>query len=149
MFLNRLSCRAVTSAGRFTTSLRCMSSKQDSGNDDSGNGSDTGWKESKWNVGVPTDWDGIKIDKDSRKLRPPDPINPYVRTVKILKNDMRNLPNYLGLRPPDDRDYIFPHHCDILIIGGGAVGSSCAYWLKEKVGPNLRIVVAEKDSSVC
>lgn len=126
-----------------------MSSKQGSGDDDSGAGSKNDRQETKWTVGVPTDWDGIKIDKESRKLKPPDPMHPLHRTVKILKDDMRKIPQYLGLRPPDERDYIYPHHCDILIIGGGAIGSSCAYYLKEKVGPNLRIVVAEKDSTVC
>lgn len=42
----------------------------------------------------------------------------------------------------------FPKHADIVIIGGGAIGSSVAYWLKEKSGfEGLRVVVIEKDTT--
>lgn len=41
-----------------------------------------------------------------------------------------------------------PSNCDIAIIGGGAVGSSIAYWLKERVGDDLKVVVIEKDRCV-
>lgn len=36
-------------------------------------------------------------------------------------------------------------HCDVLIIGGGAIGSSTAYWLKKKAREGLNVVVLEKD----
>lgn len=42
---------------------------------------------------------------------------------------------------------IFPEHCDVLVIGGGAVGSSVAYHLKERALEGLRVVVVEKDSN--
>ena len=47
---------------------------------------------------------------------------------------------------PKKKD-IFPQYCDVLIIGGGAVGSSIAYHLKEAAGPGLDIVMLEKDST--
>ncbi|XP_023246545.1 FAD-dependent oxidoreductase domain-containing protein 1 [Copidosoma floridanum] len=42
---------------------------------------------------------------------------------------------------------IFPNHCDIVIIGGGAIGSSVAYFTKLLGNKSLRVVVVEKDDS--
>lgn len=39
-------------------------------------------------------------------------------------------------------------HCDVAIIGGGAVGSSIAYWLKKRAGDGLKVAVVEKDKCV-
>lgn len=44
---------------------------------------------------------------------------------------------------------LFPNHCDLVIIGGGAVGSSIAYWCKTMGLQGLRILVVEKDQTVC
>ncbi|KAK7071613.1 FAD-dependent oxidoreductase domain-containing protein 1 [Halocaridina rubra] len=41
----------------------------------------------------------------------------------------------------------FPTRCDILIVGGGVIGSSVAYHLKEKVGDKLSIVLVEADDT--
>lgn len=41
-----------------------------------------------------------------------------------------------------------PSDVDICIIGGGAIGSSIAYFLKEKAKQGLNIVVVEKDKTV-
>lgn len=43
---------------------------------------------------------------------------------------------------------IFTNHCDIVIIGGGAMGCSTAYWLQKLAENSLRIVVVEKDPTV-
>jgi len=40
---------------------------------------------------------------------------------------------------------MFPHHCDIVIIGGGIMGCSIAYWLKKRSPTGLNIVVVERD----
>lgn len=41
-----------------------------------------------------------------------------------------------------------PSHCDVAIIGGGAVGSSIAYWLRNRIHNGLNVVVIEKDKCV-
>lgn len=43
------------------------------------------------------------------------------------------------------KEPLFQESCDVLVIGGGAIGSSCAYWLKT-LGPNrAKVTVVEKD----
>lgn len=56
----------------------------------------------------------------------------------------------------DIRDFVasenkkteFQSHCDVLIIGGGGVGASIAYWLKKRAFSGLNVVVLEKDCTV-
>lgn len=84
---------------------------------------------------------------DKRDLRPPPPEHPISRTINILKRDVKSLPRVFGFKTDDD-GYIFPTHCDVVIIGGGAIGSSIAFWLKEKAREGLRVVVVEKDKTV-
>lgn len=112
---------------------------------------------------------------DQRHLQPPTGEHPIHRTGRILADDIRSLKNYFpfsllqndkknvnlkkhilpdfngmvemepGLDPNSD---IFPSHVDICIIGGGAIGSSIAYFLKEKARHGLNIAVVEKDKTV-
>lgn len=42
----------------------------------------------------------------------------------------------------------FQTHCDVLVIGGGGVGSSVAYWLKKQARGGLNVVVVERDPTV-
>ena len=37
--------------------------------------------------------------------------------------------------------------CDVVIVGGAAVGSSAAYWLSQALGRRASILVVERDSS--
>lgn len=112
---------------------------------------------------------------DNRHLKPPPPENPIHRTGRILADDIRSIKHYFPfsllqkdkknvnlrkhilpdfnrmaeLGPDNDRDpNIFPSHVDICIIGGGAIGSSIAYFLKEKARQGLNIAVLEKDKTV-
>ncbi|XP_069691769.1 FAD-dependent oxidoreductase domain-containing protein 1-like isoform X3 [Periplaneta americana] len=96
---------------------------------------------------------------------PPRPENPFKRTLRILGNDMksakRSVESFISkvqsAREAAEkaqklnsayRDGIFPEHSDIAIIGGGAMGSSIAYWLKQRAPNALTITVIEKDPSV-
>lgn len=98
--------------------------------------------------------------------------HPIRRTLRLLGNDMRKVKEFFV--PKDeapeaskdtiptqskfkfsgerDRDYTLPEdfqtHCDVLVIGGGGLGSSVAYWLKEKARDGLNVVVVEKDETV-
>lgn len=73
--------------------------------------------------------------------------NPIWRTINILRNDLR-----WNREPTQNTNQlmgIFPSHVDVLVIGGGAIGSSIAYWLKEKTGlTGIRVAVLEKDPTV-
>lgn len=75
--------------------------------------------------------------------------NPIARTFRILKDDIKQatgaFQSKTELGPTNE---IFPSHCDVAIIGGGAMGSSIAYWLKERTRKGLNVVVVEKDPTV-
>lgn len=94
--------------------------------------------------------------KSSTNLQNEDPIK---RTFRILKNDVEKplarIQNYFrpaninknkenNKQPEYDN---FQTHCDVLVIGGGAMGSSTAFWLKTKARSGLNVVVIEKDPS--
>lgn len=95
------------------------------------------------------------------------PENPLARTSRLLGNDFKKIGKYFGIGKKiqkqtddiaveiEDSKYLsgkiekqFQTHCDVLVIGGGGMGSSTAYWLKKRARNGLHVVVAEKDSSV-
>lgn len=101
--------------------------------------------------------------------------NPIARTMRLLRGDMRTIKNFIlpptargdrtpasdaaaaaAAKPPTLRQMAdrqqehtdFQSNCDVLIIGGGGVGSSIAYWLKKRAFGGLNVVVLEKDPTV-
>ncbi|XP_024871919.1 FAD-dependent oxidoreductase domain-containing protein 1-like, partial [Temnothorax curvispinosus] len=95
----------------------------------------------------------VKGDDDSKKYREfVDTVTPGQKIIKGLKRDWKTLKRVLS----PNREFsdlealwkpeIIPSHCDVLIIGGGAIGSSIAYWLKQKIyRDEFNVVVIEKD----
>ncbi|EDW37252.1 GL25633 [Drosophila persimilis] len=102
---------------------------------------------------------------------PDDDKHPIRRTLRLLGNDMRKVKEFFVPKDPNpeesreraltqtkfkfegetggnsSRPDEFQTHCDVLIIGGGGIGSSIAYFLKEKARDGLNVVVVEKDDT--
>lgn len=104
-----------------------------------------------------------KSEGSDSSIEPPKPENPFKRTVRILGNDVKTAKDKVksfitriqdvresankAVKSPY-RDGVFPEHCDIVIIGGGAMGSSIAYWLKQRAPNAITVTVIEKDPLV-
>lgn len=144
MLLRGLSLR-VPSVPRYTAVIRNFCSNIQGPSD----GDNKKSSPADWHLGVPKDFEGHNtINEEKQALRPPEPMDPFKRAIKIFKRDILNTPYHLGLRPADDRDEIFSEHVDILIVGGGTIGSAIAFWLKERARDGLRVVVIDKDLTV-
>lgn len=81
----------------------------------------------------------------------PDRRNPLGRLGRALKNDMKYMVSLLDGHTNETNPkpkHWFPNYCDILIVGGGVMGSSIAYWLQQRALNGLHVVVVEKDPSV-
>lgn len=100
-----------------------------------------------------------KTDEPYRKHKY---VNPIQRTFGILADDVRQffghssknrtwqneehgegMPRYKAIHKQT-----WPSDCDVLVVGGGVMGSSIAYHLQERALDGLRIVVVEEDPSV-
>lgn len=112
-----------------------------------------------------------KNDETSSK---PQDVHPARRLLRLFKNDMKTVKDFVvpskTVKDPkkilnneiessneEDIDEVlqkyeskdqFQTHCDVLVIGGGGVGSSIAYWLKKRALHGLNVVVLEKDPTV-
>lgn len=93
-------------------------------------------------------------DQDKNKYRDfVDTVTPRQKMLKALKQDWKKLKKITSPnREFSDFETLWKNHehipiqADVLIIGGGAIGSSIAYWLKQKVHRDeFNVVVIEKD----
>lgn len=91
--------------------------------------------------------------RDDDKFKPE---NPITRTLNAFKYDFKRITNRFTKSKEEESledntegavPYTFPQHCDVVVIGGGAVGSAIAYWIKRRALEGLRVVVIEKDPS--
>ncbi|XP_050307407.1 FAD-dependent oxidoreductase domain-containing protein 1-like [Anthonomus grandis grandis] len=74
--------------------------------------------------------------------------NPIERTFKVLTNNVKD--TYKRFVNAGSNEVMshssFPTHSDVVVIGGGAIGSSISYWLKEKSNADsFSVIVIEKD----
>lgn len=173
MFLARTPLRSFTR--HIRQSIRCLSDKKDSNNQNHDKNSSQETSSSSSSTSSPNSKIDPTTEKrledyqmiDSASLKPPPAEDPIRRTHRILKNDIMRLKKYIpgwndksikenatmwkhvlmGEQDVYPEEEIFPSHCDVVIIGGGAIGSSIAYYLKEGARDGLRIVVLEKDKT--
>lgn len=80
----------------------------------------------------------ISILKTKPSVRLPGADEPK-NAFEVFKTQLENFTNLEKLKQ-------VPKHTDILVIGGGLVGSFVAYWLRTK-SPSLNVTVVERDSS--
>lgn len=73
--------------------------------------------------------------------------NPTKESSEELSDDDQKLQRFQGGSSIGNED-IFQTHCDVVVIGGGGVGSSVAFWLKERARDGLNVVVVERDPTV-
>ncbi|KAG6446280.1 FAD-dependent oxidoreductase domain-containing protein 1 [Manduca sexta] len=83
----------------------------------------------------------IKQTKSLLYLRPYSTKNPFSKTWNTISQD---IPYFFKLR---EEEIVYPEHADIVIIGGGLIGVSTAYWLNTRAGEGISVVVLEKDFS--
>lgn len=92
----------------------------------------------------------LKKYKDYKLKERPDGFGNAIRELKMDFADYKHdVMGFLGKPIREPKFYeqeMFHEWCDILIIGGGAMGTSCAYWLTTLAPNGPKVMVCEKDS---
>lgn len=71
--------------------------------------------------------------------------DPLKRAFRILKNEFKDIIQGKFSLPESK---VFPSHVDVLVVGGGIIGSSIAYWIRSKIFGEFRVCVIDKDLTV-
>ena len=70
----------------------------------------------------------------------------YHNLLSVLKDDFKSAIS--GERKDQNDTFHIPKESDIIIIGGGAIGLSVAYWLKKRNPEGFSLTVIERDPTV-
>lgn len=70
--------------------------------------------------------------------------NPFSKTFSGLISDLSDV---LKFSKSSKLSEFLPKHCDVLIVGGGVIATSIAFWLKHRALDGLNVVVLEKNPS--
>jgi len=70
----------------------------------------------------------------------------YRNPLDLVKNGFRRHGNDGNTSTSADN---IPRETDIVIIGGGALGMSAAYWLKQRHPEGYNVTLVERDPTVC
>ncbi|GFO49573.1 FAD-dependent oxidoreductase domain-containing protein 1 [Plakobranchus ocellatus] len=101
---------------------------------------------------TPAKWDSVSSlfaarfmsmnSGDEGGREPPERIpraGKYRSAWKILKEEVEGIGT---MKPPGME---IPRECDVLIVGGGVIGSAVAYWIKERNPKGSNVVIVERD----
>ncbi|OUC45202.1 hypothetical protein D917_08589 [Trichinella nativa] len=84
-------------------------------------------------------WEITKLDFQRNRIRYNQAKYDYYKRRGKLTNMMKSVCDL----------ELLPMECTVAIIGGGLVGSACAWWIKQRIrDDDLKVVVIEADSTV-
>lgn len=91
------------------------------------------------------------VGDDERNRLSDGSISPELKVFNIFRDEFKGYMKKGGSGTPEPP---FPKEVDILVIGGGIMGSSVAYWLKQRAPESFSLAVVERDltysrSSTC
>lgn len=73
---------------------------------------------------------------------PAEEISVERKTFNIFRDEFRS---YFKANGSEVKEPPFPEEIDILVVGGGIMGSSVAYWLKQRAPESFSLAVLERD----